>query len=104
MTLKEALEYYDQGKKIKLKSWPKDAYLRKGEISSFQLHNNYLEDDIWEVLEEPRPKNKVKLYAYVERNAVDASPYLWPASYSTSPDINNMLRLPNLDQEIEVDE
>ena len=59
------------------------------------------------MVEEPNPKKKIKLYAYVSKDVLGVTgltSIFCAIYYSIKDELNNHIRLPALDQEIEVED
>lgn len=103
MTLEEALKYYREGKKIKRAAWKTGTYICNDDVLRIDIENYELLLDDWEVVDESKPKKKMNLYAFVG-TGISTYPYGYTLYYRNNLNDHDGVRVPALDQEIEVDE
>ncbi len=105
MKFSEVLPALEQGKKIRMLSWVKGSSIDKdSKYIQFFSASDLLTSE-WEILDEPKPKVKVKLLAYTNKPAHTHQGWsicLFPEG--TEVDSNWWTRVPALDCEVEREE
>lgn len=105
MKLSEALKYYEQGKKIRRKGWmDSDCIYPKPHQNSYHMDSYDMLQTDWEIVDEPKPKKKVKVAAFIHKDVLSGWASILYIHEHETVNTENMIRLPALDQEIEVED